>query len=161
MNKEEKIRYIEEEIGDKTLSFGCRVTVILRRYNKLKKNVESLDIKIWKILDRWNNCYLWGGNIQIIDDIDNVDFWKELEDCQDFNNTNILYYLWKILWHPVMIWDVLYFLEKQEYKAWYPTWYSTVLLAWREKRKDISEQSDACIDYIVDLISKYKQWVEK
>lgn len=66
------------------------------------------------------------------------------------------------IWHPVMIWDVLDYIE--------PYWkgyaqdvrfskerkrkIDIVLLQWDKKRKPIESQSDECIDFIYNLIKK-------
>ena len=62
----------------------------------------------------------------------------------------------KIIWHPVMIWDVLDWIESwksnslQEFISDNITW---VIQLWKEKRKPIEEQELSCISYIYSLIS--------
>lgn len=55
------------------------------------------------------------------------------------------------IWHPVMIWDVLdYIEEKWEYN--WEVW--DILALWIFKRKPIEEQSEECIDYVFNLLPK-------
>lgn len=57
---------------------------------------------------------------------------------------------YEIIGHPVMIGDVLdYFWNKK----WVMT-LDRILRFWGEKTKTIEEQSDKCVDYIYNLISK-------
>lgn len=58
----------------------------------------------------------------------------------------------KIIGHPVMIGDVLDWIEKQpEEKEWLCVWW--VLSRWEDKRKPIDDQTDECIDFIYSLIN--------
>lgn len=60
-------------------------------------------------------------------------------------------YIEDIIWHPVMIWDVLDYIEdKWEYN--WEMW--DILALWILKRKPIEEQSEECIDYVFNLLPK-------
>lgn len=71
--------------------------------------------------------------------------------------------IFKIIWHPVMIWDVLDYYDKNILNKFVSIskssiWIITtriceqIIILWGYKRKPIEEQSDECINYIYDLI---------
>ena len=86
--------------------------------------------------------------------------WSYLSIRENEEFTISLWYTPEIIWHPVMIWDVLDWIE--------PYWWvfaqsvnldiertrkGTLLLSVRkQKRKPIDDQSDECIDYVYSLI---------
>ena len=67
-----------------------------------------------------------------------------------------------IIWHSVMIWDVLDYIDSIEFNhpngfiKWnqekYPIIIDTLFTDWDYKRKPIEEQSEECIEYIYNLI---------
>ncbi len=88
----------------------------------------------------------------------------------DKNDMNYFYtkekwnvYIEDIIWHPVMIWDVLYYIEQN---AWNNKWlvniwwldeiyrdYDWMLFdLWEDKRKSIENQSKKCIEWVYNLI---------
>lgn len=132
-SREEKIDAIYEKIADKTLSFGCRV--------KLPKEVCHPDNT--KIIERIDKChpdatrkyviyYTNPSGLRFVDEVS--------EDIP--------------IWHPIMIWDVLDWIEKnpQSYEADFK-----VLHIWENKRKPLEEQSDDCIDYIYNLLELWEK----
>ena len=88
--------------------------------------------------------------------------WSYLSIRENEEFTVSLWYTPEIIWHPVMIGDVLDWIE--------PYWWvfaqsvnldiertrkGTLLLSVRkQKRKPIDDQSDECIDYVYSLIQK-------
>lgn len=58
----------------------------------------------------------------------------------------------KSLWHPVMIWDVLDFVEKQDKPIW---WYlnlaCSIIAYFNYLRKPIDDQTIECIEYVYNL----------
>ncbi len=118
MTKQEKINAIYEKIADKTLSFGCRVI--------FRENIKKEYLPYESIM---------------VDDRKNYDWWVLFTDILN------KYIDKKIIWHPVMIWDVL------DYLKWQPEYYN-IWYWWKNKRKPIEDQSDKCIDYIYNLISE-------
>ena len=86
--------------------------------------------------------------------------WSYLSIRENEEFTVSLWYTPEIIWHPVMIWDVLDWIE--------PYWsghvqsvesterrrrkMNLVLLQRDNKRLPIDEQSDGCIDYVYSLI---------
>ena len=71
-----------------------------------------------------------------------------------------LWYSPKIIWHPVMIGDVLDWIDKKiwisnhEYEEFVINEVNMAILLWGEYPKPIEEQSDECIDYVYSLIQK-------
>jgi hypothetical protein len=121
--RKQKIDVIYEKIADKTLSFGCRVLIG------------------W-IIDVDGN-YSWDEEDIIIENLSKV---------------KTIYYsifewdIISIIWHPVMIWDVLDFYNK----IWKYTDAVKDLIhidIWKKKRKPIEEQSNECINLVYSLIN--------
>ena len=86
--------------------------------------------------------------------------WSYLSIRENEEFTVSLWYAPEIIWHPVMIWDVIDWIEpywcfytqdigsSQERKKKI----NIVLLQWHKKREPIDAQSDECIDDIYSLI---------
>jgi hypothetical protein len=125
---EDKIDKIYEVISDKTLSFGCKI------------KQWRLSTIIWKDYDeKWetNNRY------RMIDDWENTFTWLVSESS--------------IIWHPILLWDVLdWVYNKVEDK-----WIDVKELIWirEQKRKSIKEQSEQCINFIYNIIKL--KWIQK
>ena len=148
MTREQKIAAIYQEMANKKLTLGCKV-----KFSKW----------IYSIIDRENVWFLSSYKGQD---------W-------DIHNTIVIedgvnsrcYSIEEIIWHPVMIGDVMQYLEDKsqsqiveheddEDKDWFysrEAYYEDVAEisdCWRDKRLSIDEQSDECIDYIYSLIGK-------
>ena len=139
MTREEKIAVIYQEMANKELTFGCKV-----KFGKW----------VYKIIDR--------ENVWFLDPYKGVDW--------NIHNTIVIedgvnsrcYSIEEIIWHPVMIWDVIDWIE--------PYWalfaqsltlsnerqskIKFVLVKWHKKREPIEMQSDECIDFVYSLIQK-------
>ena len=86
--------------------------------------------------------------------------WSYLSIRENEEFTVSLWYTPKVIWHPVMIWDVIDWIEpywcgyaqdlkfSQERKRKI----NIVLLQWDKKRESIDAQSDECIDLVYSLI---------
>ena len=88
MNRQEKIKAIYEKIADKDLSFWCKL---------LLKN----DLDWWHIFfEKWADffCIKYDKNTKIL--YKNWFTWPLHFSDFEFEN-------FEIIWHPVMIWDVL------------------------------------------------------
>ena len=88
--------------------------------------------------------------------------WSYLSIRENEEFTVSLWYTPEIIWHPVMIGDVIDYIE--------PYWkgyaqdvrfskerkrkIDIALLQWDKKREPIEAQSDECIDYVYSLIPK-------
>ena len=128
MTREEQIKAIYEKIADKTLSFGCKIIMRDREYIFISEWNKKIENIKW-------NLYLNTEAKYILDFI-----------CPD-----------KIIWHPVMIWDVLDYWENLEENKNYWWYYQyevikDIIEFWKEKRKPIEEQSDDTIEFIFNLI---------
>lgn len=172
--REEKIKAIYNEIANKDLTFWCRVIIettwikewytwIIYRYGTLiydlSGDIEELDL-LWD-----NECYLSSGRCDI-NDIDFSDFkyfeWvMSVWESEKKKNTT---YLYRIIWHPVMIWDVLDFIKKNNIKKYILDSDSCFWILnsseyifkklWENLTATIEEQSDNCVDYIYDLLTE-------
>jgi len=62
---------------------------------------------------------------------------------------------YKIIWHPVMIWDVLdWFYSNIELPVVERRrTCDTILFEWKDKRKPLQDQPIECIEYIYNLLS--------
>lgn len=88
--------------------------------------------------------------------------WSYLSIRENEEFTVSLWYTPEIIWHPVMIGDVIDWIDpywcgyaqdlrfSQERKRKI----NIVLLQWDKKRESIESQSDECIDYVYSLIQK-------
>jgi len=162
MTKQEMIEAIYKKIADKELSFWCRVSfwanwmwcypanhyywiITTEKYTIEKTKT------IYYVIGRWfqrYNCF-WKSNQKPQE-------WEIFQNEEGkivgagiYNNVNII-------WQPVMIWDVLDYLEKDFYKnteIFTVIWkHNFILQKWKNKRKSIDEQSEDCIEYIYNLI---------
>lgn len=152
MNRQQKIDAINEMIAKKNLSFGCKV------FHK----VES-----WK---RWFKARIITDSIKRDDWIF---YWVKLDS--ENSVTWLQEKEMEIIGHPVMIGDVIDFIEKntQEVKPEQTKWEGVIkiqlwcsigkaieiftdhiIFVWQNKRFSIEEQPDKCIDFVYSLISK-------
>lgn len=148
MTREEKIAKIYEVIARKDLSFGCKIVSQVYENNMIITEIfdEGWDIQNYKDWDNWYLRYLsYSGSVNVRD---------------------VLF----VIWHPVMIWDVLDWIEKNT-EFWLWTWYDWPQVSdhmwqiaiycgksfwwwlWKNMRQPIENQSDECIDYIYNLIT--------
>lgn len=136
--REEKIKKIYEVIADKTLSFGCLIEFpknnicVVKWASEHRIEVESLSII---------NKTIWSS-------------WL----YKDNKENSVLSKYKKIIWHPVMIWDCLDWIEKNwtwkdSCEICWTKWPEIHLLQlWKKKWQQIEEQSDECIAFIYSLI---------
>lgn len=136
ITKEEMISKIYEKVSDKTLSFGCKMVEWWTTYIFLyKKSIDSSNKEY--------NIYL--------NPITKLEYQKSFID--------------KIIWHPVMIWDILDYIyinkdelffqwdmDMQNFASYFSVSIWWLLEKWEHKRKPLEEQSDDCIKYIYNLI---------
>lgn len=139
MTREEKITAIYKEMANKELTFGCKV-----KFSKW----------IYSIIDR--------ENVWFLDSYKGVD-WniRNTIVIEDGVNSRC-YSIEEIIGHPVMIGDVIDWIEpywkgyaqdvkfSQERKRKI----DIALLQWDKKREPIEAQSDECVEYVYNLIKK-------
>ena len=167
--KKEKIEAIYEEIAEKTLSLGCRVIIettwlkhswaswydeeyvwVIYEYATWLKSY-IWDIKEWNLLSSYE-CYLSSWECYDPDRLNFSDFkdfeWiMEVWESEENKNTT---YLYKIIWHAVMIWDVLDFIKKNI--SWDSNTAEYILKLWEDFKAPIEDQSELCIDFICALL---------
>lgn len=86
--------------------------------------------------------------------------WSYLSIRENEEFTVSLWYTPEIIWHPVMIGDVLDWIDNKmgvsnhEYEEFVINEVNMAILLWGEYPKPIEEQSDECIDYVYSLIQK-------
>ena len=127
MKREEKIVRIYEVIANKELSFWCIVKV------KWKYG-----IWMWFDQSSYGRIYDCKRN--------NWDLLSTLTSDEDTDDI-------EIIWHPVMIGDVLDWMSNHPFIR-----YKTELfLSWEHKRKQIDDQADSCVDFIYSLVIDEKE----
>lgn len=115
MTKEKMIDKIYEVIADKTLSFGC---IYLDRERR--------------------KCTYYPCTTIHKDTNDLWNFYWHYYEVEDWEN---IWYI-KIIWHPVMIWDVLQRTSLHN---------DEIIKKWHDMRKPIDDQSEECITFIYNL----------
>ena len=162
--KQEKIEAIYEKIANKELSFWCRVIIettwlqhscssgydeeytwIIYEYAIWLDDYLGWKVKEWNLLGS-EDYYLFSWECYNPDNLDFSDFkyfeWvMSVWESEEKKDTT---YLYKIIWHPVMLGDVLDYL-------WDKKWLMTIdriIRHWKKKRLPIEDQDDGFIDYI-------------
>lgn len=132
MEKEIMIKAIYEKIADKTLSFWCKIKTIYEHNLKSKTNLFIYCYDKWcsiAVIDKNWNQYQIQDRHRIIDKepfkpkyklneehfiekiYDSYNDWRVVyNDRKDYKNIDII-------WHPVMIWDVLDY-KDYDIKSW-------------------------------------------
>lgn len=151
MNKEQKIEAIYKEIANKELSFGCVVNWI--------------DNMIYDFYYVWFTGF-WNSGKMIFQRkwwLTNWDKSYKQILSETFNRKKV-----KIIWHPVLIWDVLDYIKEEvwgNYKSIYINYIEffknenelKLEKLWKNKRLPIESQSEECINYIYNLIGEWKK----
>lgn len=142
--KEQMLERIYEVIADKTLSFGCLLTI-----NRGDSKTQTRFVRDERI---------WGEWFTITED------WSEIQQNLPLSK---MYTTYQIIWHPIMIGDILDWIrvnikastEADVYMKWpkYVFEFSDIttmrlLWMWVTARKPIDKQSDECIKFVCDLL---------
>ena len=125
MDRQGKIKAIYKEIADKTLSFWCKI-------------IYEADLHFIIEND-------WISYIRLVDN----------EWCVLHLYENIIRNHWKIIWHPVILGDIIEYIDNMWYDEntyTYTNNIENIIKLWVERKKPIEEQSDDCINYIYNLI---------
>lgn len=130
MNKQDKINAIYEKIANKELNKWCVVN--------------DTDYNTWKaeiFAEYWSRNWIMLRQEDL-----SKPYIERKTDVED----------WEIIWHSVLIWDVLDYLWEQINPARGTAFdfISKILLKWEKKRLSIQDQSEECIDYIYNLIKE-------
>lgn len=132
--REEMITKIYQEIADKTLSEWCLIDY------DLKQDWKTYIMKIIDV-DMSNPKYV------------SYKIWLDRYNSRDIQS-NI--HKFETIWHPVMIWDILYYMD-YDIKSWNrDDWQlcKDLVCHYREQRKPIEAQDDDCIKFVFDLLPK-------
>lgn len=114
------------------------------KYLVYKKNKPD---EIMEAIEEWKNFTLYFGD----DDYAVSPSEEDYYEC---------YNIKEIIGHPVMIGDVLNWIDKKmgvsncEYEEFVVEEANISVLLWREYLNPIEDQSDECIDYVYNLIQK-------
>lgn len=129
-SKQEKLNRIYEVIANKELSFGCNVFI--------QNYITSITI-CWD--NTWKCEVEWTEYTEFL--------WQAGSYTQPFG----LRHIKSIIGHPVMIGDVLDWLDSQGWQKidWRHPAQRSLLILWKSKRLPIDEQSDETISYIFNL----------
>lgn len=138
MTKEEKIAAIYAEIANKELTLGCKLQTELWRTVSI---VEETTDELWYIVVSPESLY--GDN-----DVGAFYCWIRVRWLEAIEPIDIA----EIIWHPVMIGDVLDWVTER----WLRVDYNSIVVNdnWSKKRLPIEDQSDECIDYVYSLTQK-------
>ena len=138
-------------MANKEVSFGCRYI-----HNGIRYTVDDSNYTLRR---EWANYHLYIGALCNCP----IDIVKQYND---FSSQWVV----EIIWHPVMIWDVIAYLRKDydTFVEWKPEWdtrhywngkyykalLDKIIYTWELFRKPIEDQSEECIDYVYSLIQK-------
>lgn len=134
--RQEKIDAIYEKIADKTLSFGCEVVL------------EKVFFDFIYLFDKWKKFVLLKNTNE------KKTFSEWWRSVYHFTNSEFEEHF-KIIWHPVMIGDLMDYFEKlwpEKMIKLISKNLEDLFLIWKEKRLPLEDQSDECVDFVYDLI---------
>ena len=136
----EKIEAIYKEMANKELSFGCRVKYELWDNSRV--------IWKWFRLKTIAIAYQWT-------DMSEKDQFFQWNRTNNLGEVDVCPSELEIIWHDVMIWDVLDYFES----IWSPAYFEFIkdIYIWKEKRLPIEKQDQQCIDYVYNLIETWKK----
>ena len=169
MTRAEKISAIYKEMANKEETFWCKVLVDTQKRfrNRLESESGIEDTIIGKIRDPDDFRKF---NLE--------DNWPSYDDWQRSNiDEEEFTCITEVIWHPVMIWDVIDWIEKKEFDVNKPIpwfWFEedeelddksklhliqdyyidNLISYWDKKRESIESQSEDCIDFVYSLIGK-------
>ena len=136
-------------MANKKFTLGCKINVKYRAYYHWETGGEVSYSKEDDLIV-WVDWIASNGDIEL-----NESEFSEADPNWYIEDLEILV---KIIWHPVMIGDVLDWIERKiwisnhEYEEFVVEEVNVVVLLWREYLKPIDEQSDECIDLVYSLI---------
>ena len=169
MNREQKIEAIYQEMSYRELTLWCKVRIYYTNYPNLA------DKYFWEVTEYievvlMGNSYFEDWQSVKYEELENSFLEEDCCGLEVFNPIRLQHYrdlFVKIIWHPVMIGDVISYLRKpfEKFVEWQPVgenWlvdsYSkninNLLVKWFDTSTSIEEQDDECIDFVYSLIKK-------
>lgn len=170
MEREEKLEAIYAKVANKELALWCKARIYHTNHPNLADKYFWEITKYIEVVSMGNSHF---ENWQIVKYKDlQHSFLKE--DCYGFEVfdpiilQNYRDCFFKVIWHPVMIGDVMDYLEdksrsqfdeeeEEEYFYSREEYYEDIAElsdCWGDKRLCIDEQSEECIDLVYSLIEK-------
>ena len=158
MTREEKLEAIYKEMANKERSIGCRINVKYRAYYHWETGGEVSYSKEDDLIV-WVDWVARNGDIELSK--------ADLSEADPNWYIEALETLVKIIWHPVMIGDVLRqirllagyaldndLIKKSDFWNVIAQHNYRITQIWEDFRKPIEDQSDECIDFVHSLIKK-------
>lgn len=132
MNREGKISAIYKEMANKELTFWCQL-LIENKWNYITR-------VIWIKEDWLLECDNW---------------WSYHQEPMTPNETWRMQYKENI-WHPIMIWDVMYYIRKKYWNnhSWFHADRDKLIDLRSKEREPIEWQYDECVNFVYSLIPK-------
>jgi len=133
---------IYDTIADKELSFGCRIVQ--------HPHIKKISIYLWYDIDE--DSAIWREFHYVFEKWNEIPYGTSPHEYDDLLDSNWNDKIHKIIWHPVLIWDVLDYLQSNNFLS------ECIEILWvrNNKRKPIQYQSEHCVKYIYDLIQTIK-----
>lgn len=172
MNKSDKLKIIYEKIADKTLSFWCQ----LKFKDKVKVSDDKKDftyykwlfvvykyVRFWSSSSEWYDWYRikdWEccfadfrtGELKFFTKESRESKYRSPEEWETLNDELVNKYF-DIIWHQVMIWDVLDWIEKR-IKIYYP-----MLMKKLNSKDNYFSIKYSDIKIVQDFIDKVGKWI--
>ena len=150
---QDKYQKIMEVMSDKTLSQWC----VIWSYEIYPEECE--EYWIYRVISYVENK-IWNGEINSTPTIFSKRMSSVSLNCEQRLSDFEKYCLnWrnKIIWHPLHIWDVLYYIDKNHWICnWEIIWtnqdWDTIFDLWKDKRLPLSPTDEELIDYIYNLL---------
>lgn len=145
LTKGKKIAKIYAEIADKTLSFWCRLLIRTSPDGYAWTNRGK-----YMLLREENDELAYLHSVLSLDDPAEVEIY---DNCRMYGT--------EVVWHQVMLWDVLDRIESKLEDNYFLNFYTEDLIMdicnkRKYKRKPIEEQDENCISFVYSLIKD--QW---
>lgn len=141
LTKGKKIAKIYAEIADKTLSFWCRLLIRTSPDGYAWTNRGK-----YMLLREENDELAYLHSVLSLDDPAEVEIY---DNCRMYGT--------EVVWHQVMLWDVLDRIESKLEDNYFLNFYTEDLIMdicnkRKYKRKPIEEQDENCISFVYSLI---------
>lgn len=158
MTREEKLEAIYKEMANKERSIGCRINVKYRAYYHWETGGEVSYSKEDELII-WIDWVASNGEVELNEsDLSKATPNWYIEDLETYI---------KIIWHPVMIGDVLRqirllagyaldndLIKKSDFGNVIAHHNYRITQIWEDFREPIEEQTEECVNYVYSLIQK-------